>query len=118
MKHTKGIAKIDLISKEGEDFKASIIVNVGQEYHAGELKDKNIIVVDKIYNKANAELIADAFNTTSESGLTPSELLKQNKELLEALKSTKQLNLHLNKSGTIGYMVYSKVEQAINNTSK
>ena len=36
--------------------------------------------------KANAELIADAFNTTNESGLTPSQLYKQNQELLYALK--------------------------------
>jgi len=38
-------------------------------------------------SEANAELIAQAFNVTNQSGLTPSELLKQRDDLLEALKN-------------------------------
>ena len=35
--------------------------------------------------EANAELIAEAFNITNESGLTPRQLYKQNQELLKCL---------------------------------
>ena len=35
--------------------------------------------------KANAELIAESFNVTNESGLTPRQLLDQRNELLDAL---------------------------------
>jgi hypothetical protein len=38
-------------------------------------------ILDSDCNLANAELIKDAFNTVNKTGLTPSELLKQNKEM-------------------------------------
>ena len=37
---------------------------------------------------ANAELIADAFNTANKCGLLPSQLLEQRDELVEALNET------------------------------
>lgn len=40
------------------------------------------------------------------------------KELLEALQSTKQLNLHLYEIGTIGHEVYNKITNAINKATK
>jgi hypothetical protein len=47
------------------------------------LLEENICEQDEA--KANAELIADAFNTYNECQILPSELLKQRNELLEAL---------------------------------
>jgi hypothetical protein len=38
------------------------------------------------------------------------------KELLEALESTKVLNLHLYEEGTIGHRVYNKITNALKNT--
>lgn len=63
----------------------------------------------KVELQANAELIADAFNTTNESGLTPSQLYKQNHELLEALIKTKEWMKDMK------LPILSHLEQAINN---
>lgn len=41
--------------------------------------------------EANAELIADAFNTSNKTGLLPSELLKQRDELLNACQRVNEL---------------------------
>ena len=69
--------------------------------------------------KANAELIAEAFNTTNESGLTPSQLYKQNQELLEALKKSKDKISELFTKGVdfakINSELFTILEQAINN---
>ena len=62
---------------------------------------------------ANAKLTTDAFNTTNESGLTPSQLYKQNQELLELInKSIKALSYY--DYGNLVVMKY-ELEQAINN---
>lgn len=37
--------------------------------------------------EANAQLIADAFNVTNETGMTPRELQKSHQELLESIES-------------------------------
>jgi hypothetical protein len=110
MEHTKGKVKVSqepfvlLVTHELETSKrVETICQLSQRYKT----DKEI--------QANAELISDAFNTTNESGLKPSELYKHNQELLDALKSTKQLNLHLYDVGTIGNDIYNIIEQAINN---
>ena len=69
--------------------------------------------------KANAELIADAFNTTNESGLTPSLLYKQNQELLDALEKSKDKISELFTKGVdsakINSELFTILEQAINN---
>ena len=56
--------------------------------------------------KANAELIADAFNTANKTGLTPSELLEQRDNLIEALDV---IELHLQ---------YGRIDAAISRTKK
>ena len=48
---------------------------------------------------ANAKLTTDAFNTTNESGLTPSQLYKQNQELLDALKPFASLSRYYKNTG-------------------
>ena len=45
-------------------------------------------------------------------------LNQQRNELLEALKSTKLLNLHLYNDGTIGKQVFETIEQAIKNANQ
>jgi hypothetical protein len=47
--------------------------------------DRNKQTMSILECEANAELIQEAFNTVNECGLTPSELLKQRNELIEAL---------------------------------
>jgi len=42
-------------------------------------------------------------------------LNQQRNELLEALSATKLLNLHLYNDGTIGKMVYEKIQETIKN---
>ena len=68
---------------------------------------------------ANAKLTTDAFNTTNESGLTPSQLYKQNQELLEALKKSKDKISELFTKGVdfakINSELFTILEQAINN---
>lgn len=66
------------------------------EYGGGVAGDKPVVFVnkgfygkdDKGYNvKANAELIADAFNTANETQLLPSELKEQRNEVIKRLQS-------------------------------
>lgn len=40
-------------------------------------------------------------------------LKREKAELLEALESTRALNLHLHEEGTIGHRVYSQIQNAI-----
>lgn len=46
------------------------------------------------------------------------ELLDANKELVEVLKSTRKLNLHLYEHGTVGKSVYDEIESAIQKHTK
>lgn len=74
MEHTKGKVEIRynmILSKGKNNFTIASVGTIG---------------IPKIESDANLSLIADAFNTTNESGLTPSELYKQNQELLHVLK--------------------------------
>ena len=79
MEHTKGKVKI------GD-------ANLPEYAYYGIHGEKYIICdicsdgYDEDEQNANANIIIDAFNTTNESGLTPSQLHKQNQELLYALK--------------------------------
>tara|TARA_R110000796_G_C14278115_1_gene402244 strand:+ start:152 stop:442 length:291 start_codon:yes stop_codon:yes gene_type:complete len=43
-----------------------------------------------VYTEVDAQLIADSFNVTNETGMTPRELQKSHDELLEALVSIKR----------------------------
>jgi len=83
--------------------------------------------------KANASLIAEAFNITNECGFTPAELLAQRNELLDALKemykSCNPISVIRNKTYTHGgiteyyvggcgipsNLAIHKAQQAINN---
>lgn len=80
------------------------------------------VLITRTHREANAELITEAFNTTNECGLTPSQLLKQNRELLEALEKLlfkyefnltngQRKNMHLDEE-------YHNAKQAINNTKQ
>ncbi len=74
MEHTKGKVEVRynmILSKDKNDFTIASVGTIG---------------IPKTEAYANLSLIADAFNTTNKSGLTPSQLYKQNQELLEALK--------------------------------
>jgi len=77
------------------------------------------VLITKTYREGNAELIADAFNTTNESGLTPSQLYKQNQELLDALEKSKDKISELFTKGVdsakINSELFTILEQAINN---
>jgi len=68
---------------------------------------------------ANTKLTLDAFNTTNESGLTPSQLYKQNQELLDALEKSKDKISELFTKGVdsakINSELFTILEQAINN---
>lgn len=70
-------------------------------------------------DKANAELIADAFNTANKCDMLPSELLAQRDELLEML--SKALNIYgrgykpkENVEDTIGSNLYKDIDKLIN----
>lgn len=50
-------------------------------------------------NKANALLVADAFNVYNETGLTPRQLAERNKELTNLLE---EVMYHINREQRIG----------------
>ena len=102
MEHTKG--KV-IVAKSGDDIYVDYI-------NDNELRPRIAqLYVGRgwIEAEANAILITDAFNTTNESGLTPSQLYKQNHELLEALIKTKEWMKDMK------LPILSHLEQAINN---
>ena len=113
MEHTKGKVKI------GD-------ANLPEYAYYGIHGEKYIICdicsdgYDEDEQNANANIIIDAFNTTNESGLTPSQLHKQNQELLEALKEIAEAkgrypeDRMTHAENTISDMVYL-ARQAINN---
>jgi len=71
--HTKGAVKV----RSYGDGQYSIYTN-DTGYEEKELSQQEDI--------ANATLIAEAFNVANETGLSPVELMEQNRELLTALK--------------------------------
>lgn len=46
------------------------------------------------------------------------KLILASNDMLEALESTKMLNLHLYEEGTIGHKVYKQITDAINKATK
>ena len=139
MEHTKGKVKVIQNNKwpftidiETEN-KHILSINMAH-YSTADNTIEDVLKRDFTNNSeviANAELIADAFNTTNESGLKPSELYKQNQELLEALKPFASLSRYYKNTGdkyvihawdtnefgfsslTVGML--HKAQQAINN---
>ena len=65
-------------------------------YSGPNILDKAFTPEDEVM--ANIALIKDAFNTANKTGLTPSELMEQRDELLEALKYS---NLLLDEFGKL-----------------
>lgn len=108
MEHTKGKVKVSEYNETEDCFYLDSFDGFGS------------IICKTTFNKrykneakANAELISDAFNTTNESGLTPSELYKQNQELFECLIIAHgELG---SASNEISFADYERIEQAINN---
>ena len=117
MEHTKGKVKVIQNNKwpftidiETEN-KHILSINMAH-YSTADNTIEDVLKRDFTNNSeviANSELIADAFNTTNESGLTPSQLYKQNHELLEALIKTKEWMKDMK------LPILSHLEQAINN---
>jgi len=111
MKHTKG----------------KVYIRTQEDAHYVHLEDIiNTRAISRIYfrdgeykseeDKANAELITEAFNVTNECGLTPRELLAQRDELLDALIIAHgELG---NSSNEISSIDYKRIENAINNVKK
>lgn len=106
MKHTKG--KVEISSNENH---SSITIS-----------NKNTIICvllgcpDEIEIQANAEIIADAFNTTNECGLTPCELFKHNRELLNCLIMADRI-LQMNNKDYKNSESEKEIKQAIKNST-
>ena len=106
MEHTKG--KV-IVAKSGDDIYVDYI-------NDNELRPRIAqLYVGRgwIEAEANAILITDAFNTTNESGLTPSQLYKQNQELLEFL-----IDLRNGDYVYINNATFEKADELINNAKK
>lgn len=65
----------------------------------------------------NFKLIADAFNVTNETGMTPRELQKSHAELLDALKMAKY-EIETAGGATPRTHLMPTIERAINNATK
>lgn len=80
-KHTKGEWNYDINANKGFDiFVKDTIKTIANVLH----KDVSYMPTEE-EAIANCKLIVDAANTTTKSGLLPSELLEQRDELMEAL---------------------------------
>ena len=108
MEHTKGKVKI------GD-------ANLPEYAYYGIHGEKYIICdicsdgYDEDEQNANANIIIDAFNTTNESGLTPSQLYKQNQELLDALNDLVWLFNNGALHDELLDSISNKAQKAINN---
>ena len=95
MKHTSG--------------KASFDNNIGcKDVYAGNNKIAICFTTginNESQDKANAELICEAFNVANETGKTPRQLADENKELLEAVLSTQKFFDDMPK-GQFGNLVF------------
>jgi len=81
-------------------------------------KPKKYWVNLSVYNNQIIEELTKE-NENNEKTLTTwmkmeQKLQNENKELKEALKSTRMLNLHLYDKGTVGNKVYEKIKQLLN----
>lgn len=63
-------------------------------------------------DEANAQLIADAFNTANKCDMLPSELLEQRDELLKLLKSVYLKNQQLS-NASVSFAVHTDNERAM-----
>ena len=115
MEYTKGKATVSFCKEDLGSFE----VNLEHSKGIDKVCKTTFNLFYKEEAKANAELIADAFNTTNESGLTPSQLYKQNQELLDALEKSKDKISELFTKGVdfakINSELFTILEQAINN---
>ena len=115
MEHTKGKATVSFCKEDLDSFE----VNLEHSKGIDKVCRTTFNLFYKEEAKANAELIADAFNTTDESGLAPSQLYKQNQELLDALEKSKDKISELFTKGVdsakINSELFTILEQAINN---
>lgn len=115
-KITKGKVKYSSID---DGFTLITVYNAGNSMAICNVYESESENVSKIEAEANAELIAEAFNVTNESGFTPSELLAQRNELLEIVK---KICVYKDKSITENYTDLLKLlyvaQTAINNTTK
>lgn len=68
--------------------------------------------------RANANLIAEAFNVVNETGYTPRQLAEQNKELLEALKEVSSEYWILCAGNSNDAVLYAKCKAAIKNAEQ
>lgn len=101
LKITEGKAYIlPVIKSEGVNIsiKSHNLIGVGVEDSTN--KDGNYLTAiigngKKTVVKANAELIADAFNTANETQLLPSELKEQRDELFKALNVANAMITHV-----------------------
>jgi hypothetical protein len=119
-KHTKG--KCDFAHREfGNDGMYATEVFVGETVicqmdWAGEEYNENGRKGVISRRQDNAQLIADAFNVTNETGLTPRELQKSHAELLDALETVRLQVGQLKHNWDYKEKEYMpKVEQAIKN---
>lgn len=86
MKHTKvdcTVQKNNHFFEVKTDPNCNVRVMVSVFLHEGDDRIKDISLSNE--NKANAELISEAFNVANECGFTPRELLDQRNDLLENL---------------------------------
>jgi len=80
---TKGEWEADGIDVFTKEFVSASIEHIAQAYDG---KDTSILDMDTKIAEANAILIADAGTTYNECDKLPSQLLSENKELLECLE--------------------------------
>lgn len=70
-------------------------------------------ISDFVYTEPDAQLIADAFNVTNETGFTPRELQKSHAELLEALMFVRRVLASYSSEQSV--KAWLKAEQVIKN---
>jgi hypothetical protein len=112
---TKGKVTVSNYNERSECFELNANDLVGNMIAKTTFSDKY-----KEEAQANATLITESFNVLHDSGYTPSELLAQNKELLDALKDANSF-IYDNRDDLFGerYNILSiDIQQAITNATK
>ena len=103
MEHTKGKVEV----KQDNEYPLHGIWTVADKNSIPVYIARNCFAPNSLQN---AELMADAFNTKEVSGLTPSQLYKQNQELLEFL-----IDLRNGDYVYINNATFEKADELINN---
>lgn len=106
--HTKGKAVVANYNDKEECFE----VNVGNDFFVCKTTFNE---AHKEEAKANAELIAEAFNVSNETGKTPRMLADENLKLIQALEGV--LN-NINGNGDIILRKHGKVIEEITTSNK